>query len=53
MNRQVNAIADRLSLRPPQRQSLEIMDRVCEIAPPSKDADRAAALATTQTEFPA
>ena len=36
MNRQVNAIAGRLSLRPPQRQSLEILDRVTEIVPPSK-----------------
>ena len=31
MNRHVNAIAGRLSLRPPQRQSLEILDRVCDI----------------------
>ena len=28
MNRQVNAISGRLSLRPPQRHSLEILDRV-------------------------
>ena len=27
MNRHVNAIAGRLSLRPPQRRSLEILDR--------------------------
>ena len=33
MNRHVNAIAGRLSLRPPQRESLEILDRVTEIAP--------------------
>ena len=51
MNRHVNAIAGRLSLRPPQRQSLEILDRVCEIAPPSKDADRTAALAAIRAEF--
>lgn len=31
MNRQVNAIAGRLSLRPPQRQSLEILDRITEV----------------------
>ena len=37
MNRQVNAIAGRLSLRPPQRRSLEILDRVTEIVPPRKD----------------
>ena len=34
MNRHVNAIAGRLSLRPPQRRSLEILDRITEIAPP-------------------
>jgi len=28
MDRRVNAIAGRLSLRPPQRRSLEILDRV-------------------------
>jgi hypothetical protein len=27
----VNTIANRLSLRPPQRISLEILDRVCDI----------------------
>ena len=36
MHRQVNAIAGRLSLRPPQRRSLEILDRVTEIVPPHK-----------------
>lgn len=39
MNRHVNAIAGRLSLRPPQRESLEILDRVTEIVPPKKGAD--------------
>jgi type III restriction enzyme len=34
MNRHVNAIAGRLSLRPPQRRSLEILDRITEIARP-------------------
>lgn len=52
MNRHVNAIAGRLSLRPPQRQSLEILDRVAEIVPPSKDADPAAALEAIRAEFP-
>ena len=55
MNRHVNAIAGRLSLRPPQRHSLEILDRITEIAPPRKGAD-AAALATAldaiRSEFP-
>lgn len=50
--RQVNAIAGRLSLRPPQRRSLEILDRVTEIVPPSKAADIEAALATIRSEFP-
>jgi type III restriction enzyme len=52
MNRHVNAIAGRLSLRPPQRQSLEILDRVAEIVPQKKDADVQAALATIRSEFP-
>ena len=52
MNRHVNAIAGRLSLRPPQRQSLEILDRVTEIVPPKKGADVLAALATIRSEFP-
>jgi type III restriction enzyme len=46
VNRQVNAIAGRLSLRPPQRHSLEILDRVTEIVPPHKTADLKAALDT-------
>ncbi len=52
MNRHVNSIAGRLSLRPPQRQSLEILDRVCEIAPPTKGADITAALAVIRSEYP-
>ena len=52
MNRQVNAIAGRLSLRPPQRRSLEILDRITEIAPPKKGADAAAALEAIRSEFP-
>jgi type III restriction enzyme len=52
MNRHVNALAGRLSLRPPQRHSLEILDRVTEIVPPKKGSDVAAALATIRSEFP-
>jgi type III restriction enzyme len=52
MNRHVNTIAGRLSLRPPQRHSLEILDRIVEIVPPSKSTDRDAALGTIQSEFP-
>ena len=52
MNRHVNAIAGRLSLRPPQRESLEILDRITEIVPPRKDVDLDTALTTIRTEFP-
>ena len=51
MNRHVNAIAGRLSLRHPQRRSLEILDRLTEIVPPRKDADVAAALEIIHREF--
>ena len=36
MSRHVNAIAGRLSLRAPQRRSLEILDRITEIMPLGK-----------------
>jgi type III restriction enzyme len=52
MNRHVNAIAGRLSLRHPQRRSLEILDRITEIAPPGKGADVAAMLEAIRSEFP-
>lgn len=52
MTHHVNAIAGRLSLRPPQRQSLEILDRVTEIVPLKKDADLNSALAAIRNEFP-
>src|SRR2546428_6220990 len=52
MNRHVNTIAARLSLRPPQWHSLEILDRVTEIVPPKTGSDVAAALATIRSEFP-
>jgi type III restriction enzyme len=52
MNRHVNAIAGRLSLRPPQRHSLEILDRLTEIVPPNKAADLKAALETIRSEYP-
>jgi type III restriction enzyme len=51
MNRLVHAIAGRLSLRPPQRHSLEILDRITEIVPPKKGVDVAAALAVISNEF--
>jgi type III restriction enzyme len=52
MNRHVNAISGRLSLRKPQRDSLEILHRITEIAPPTKAMDREAALAAIRAEFP-
>ncbi|MGC8490349.1 MAG: DEAD/DEAH box helicase [Syntrophobacteraceae bacterium] len=52
MNRHVNAIAGRLSLRPPQRRSLEILERITEIAPPGKNSDTAAVLEIIRSEFP-
>lgn len=52
MNRHVNAIAGRLSLRAPQRRSLEILDRVTEIVAPHKGADIATALDVIRSEFP-
>lgn len=50
--RHVNAIAGRLSLRQPQRRSLEILDRVAEIASLTKAADLAAALEIIKSEYP-
>ena len=52
MNRYVNAISARLSLRPPQRESLEILDRVTEILEPEKDSNLVLAQAVLQSEFP-
>jgi type III restriction enzyme len=52
VNPQVNAIANRLSLRQPQRDALEILDRVCGIVKPDKDTDPAQALQVIRSEFP-
>jgi type III restriction enzyme len=52
VNPKVNAIAGRLSLRPPQRRSLEILDRITDIVPPQKGADLSAALEIIRSEFP-
>ena len=52
MNRVVNTIASRLSLRDPQRRSLEILDRICEIADPKKGTDPKPLLQIIQSEFP-
>ncbi|ODS54096.1 MAG: type III restriction endonuclease subunit R [Acidobacteria bacterium SCN 69-37] len=52
MHRQVNAIAGRLSLRAPQRHSLEILDRIIELATLKKGDDPAVALEAIKAEFP-
>jgi type III restriction enzyme len=52
MNRHVSAIADRLSLRSPQRHSLELLHGITEIASPKKGADVVAALEVIRNEFP-
>jgi len=51
-DRIVNTIAGRLSLREPQRKSLELLSRITELVKPSKDTDTAAALKIIQSEFP-
>jgi type III restriction enzyme len=48
----VNAISNRLSLRPPQRESLEILARVCAIVSLAKDADPTVAIEAIKSEFP-
>ena len=53
MNPYINAIANRLSLRPPQRESLELLARLCDILPLEKGADATAALQAVKAEFPA
>src|SRR4030043_254298 len=47
----VNTISNRLSLRPPQRISLEILPRVCDIIPLEKNVDLDQALQVIQSEF--
>lgn len=51
MNPAVNTIANRLSLRPPQRTSLEILARICDIISLEKGADVAQALKAVRSEF--
>lgn len=51
MHRQVNAIAGRLSLRAPQRHSLEILDRITELATLKKGDDPAVALEAIKAEW--
>lgn len=53
MRRHVNSISGRLSLRTPQRHSLEILQRVMEIAQPHKNGDVSEALSVIRSEFSA
>lgn len=48
----VNAISGRLSLRPPQKESLRLLHRVCELVRFEKDTNLAEALQTIKAEFP-
>ena len=52
MNQHVNSISQRLSLRTPQRDSLEILARVCEIIDLDKDADVNQQLSAVKSDFP-
>jgi len=49
---QVRQIIQRLSLREPQQQSLEILDRVCDLIPLTKSADPEASIAIIREAFP-
>jgi|CXWL01.1.fsa_nt_gi type III restriction enzyme len=52
MNPHARSIADRLSLRTPQRDSLALLDRLCELVPLAKNQDLAQALATVRSQLP-
>ena len=52
MNQHINPIASRLSLRAPQRESLEILARLCELLPLEKETDITKALAALRADFP-
>lgn len=51
MNRHVNTISNRLSLRSPQRDSLEILARICDIISLEKDGDLQQAIEIVKSEF--
>ncbi len=52
MDKYINSISGRLSLRTPQKDSLEILARITEIMPLKKERDLAEAQAIIQSEFP-
>ena len=47
----VNAISNRLSLRQPLKESLEILSRICDLVTLEKDGDTASALESIKSEF--
>lgn len=51
MNPHVNMIANRLSLRPPQRESLEILARLCALLHLDKNADATQLLNSIRAEY--
>ena len=52
MNRNVNAISGRLSLRTPQRKSLEILHRITELVPPNSSTPLDEVTTAIHAEFP-
>jgi type III restriction enzyme len=52
MRRETNSVSGRLSLRAPQRESLEILARVTDVVPLTKERDVEQALATIRSEYP-
>jgi len=52
MSQLVNSISSRLSLRTPQRDSLEILERVCQLVEIDKSTDLVQALRIISDEFP-
>lgn len=52
MSQLVNSISSRLSLRTPQRESLEILERVCQLVEIGKSTELEQALRVINAEFP-
>jgi len=52
MSQLVNSISNRLSLRDPQRESVEILERVCQLVEIDKTTDLEQALRVINAEFP-
>ncbi len=51
INQFVNNIANRLSLRPPQKESLKILNQICELLPINEQSDLETSLTRINTEF--